>query len=226
MSIANRQSSGYSSLKHHLRPSGRVSSNHSQSDEHPDVVRHIDLRSTLANEDTLVAAMGIIAQIQFKANRGTMAIGSMQLIEARDLAHMNSTLSEMAGTAPGSRIFSMEVTHDTRVSVVTPQRMASLAARICPWGAYVLVGAFGGLGEMIAELLVLNGAKTLVFLSRRGGEPQRAQELCEKMRKRGVEVITYAVDVADRPGLDSAWTSITRRVKVLGVVQCAAVLKV
>lgn len=180
----------------------------------------------LTDEDTRMAATGIIAQIQFKAKHGLVAIGSMKGVEVRNSAQLGSALPNMVDGCPKHHIFSMAIEPDTRIPVAIPKQMASLSARISPSGAYVLVGAFGGLGEMIADLLARNGAKTLVFLSRRGAESPNAQALCDRLKKRGVQVIAYAVDVADHAALKSVWKSLVRRVNVLGVIQCAAVFKV
>jgi hypothetical protein len=180
----------------------------------------------LASREGLVSAIGIIAQLQLKTNLGLLDIGKLRLIETRSVEDMDAVLSEMAESPPFSRIYSMTAAPGTHVSIVTPWKSVSMSSRISPSGAYVLVGAFGGIGEMIAEMLVRNGAKTLIFLSRRGAESPQAKERCEALKKSGIEVVAYAVDVADRQALDAAWASITRHFKVLGVVQCAAVLKV
>ena len=180
----------------------------------------------LADGDTRMTATGIIAQLQFKANHGLVAIDSMKGVETRNLADMSSALSEMADDCPSHRIFSFRIAPNTKIAVATPKRLASLAAHIFSPGAYVLVGAFGGLGEMIADLLVRNGAKTLAFFSRRGAESPNAQALCDRLKERGVQVIAYAVDVADHAALKLVWKSLIRRVNVLGVIQCAAVFKV
>ncbi|SPO03748.1 related to polyketide synthase [Cephalotrichum gorgonifer] len=215
----------YSSLKSHSRPGGSGSSDRSSPAGGTHLVRHIDLRSMLADEGARASIHEIVSQIQFTASRGLIAIGSMQSVETRDLAHMSSALSYMADGCPKDRILSIEVGHDTRVPVMLHKQLTSLSAHISPSGAYVLVGAFGGLGEMIADLLVRNGAKTLVFLSRRGADSPKARAFCQKLKKGGVKIVTYAVDVTNLPALKSVWESVVRQVKVLGVVQCAAVLK-
>lgn len=196
------------------------------SNSRPQLVRNIDLRAMLADKNTRMAATGIIAQLQFKAKHGLIAIDSMSGIETGNLADISSALSEMADVCPSHRFFSIGIAPDTKIAVATPKRLASLAAHISSPGAYVLVGAFGGLGEMIAKLLVRNGAKTLVFFSRRGAESPNAQALCDRLKKRGVQVIVYAVDVADHAALKSVWKPLVQRVNILGVIQCAAVFKV
>lgn len=221
---ANEWSSGYLSLRRNSRSGQRAPVQ--LPNGLPQIVRNIDLRKMLADEDARKTATGIIAQIQFKVNHGLIAIDSMKGVDTRNSAQMSSALADMADDCPKHRIFSMAIDPDTRIAVAAPKQMASLPARISPSGAYVLVGAFGGLGEMIADLLVRNGAKTLVFFSRRGADSPNAQALCNKLEKRGVKVIAHAVDVADYAALQPVWKSLIRRVNIAGVIQCAAVFKV
>lgn len=169
--------------------------------------------------------MRIIAQVQYKANHGLLAIDSMKNVETEELGQINDIITE-ATDYPQDPVLSMMASPDTQVPVVVSKTVSPLSAHISSSGAYVLVGAFGGVGEMIAELLVRGGAKSLIFISRRGADLPRAQVLCDKLQKQGVEVVTCAVDVADHAALESAWKSIVQRVNVLGVVQCAAVFKV
>lgn len=215
---------GYASLTQHSRTS-EDRSFHLVPGGYPGVVRHIDLRSILADADARPSMMRIIAQIQYKANHGLLAIDSMKNLETKDLAEINDTLA-MADGVPQDRVLSMTATPSTRVPVAVSRKLAPLSDHISPSGAYVLVGAFGGVGEIIADLLVRGGAKSLVFLSRRGANSPGAQVLCTRLRERGVEVVAYAVDVADEAALKAVWKSIVQRVNVSGVVQCAAVFKV
>lgn len=190
------------------------------------MVRRIDLRSILEDENSRSSVMRIIAQIQSKANNGLLAIGNMKNPEAKELSQINSVISEATDSYPQDRILTVTATPDTHIPVVVPKTLSLLSAHISSSGAYVLVGAFGGVGETIADLLVRGGAKSLIFLSRRGADSSRAQVLRNKLQEQGVDVVAYAVDVADHAALRSVWKSIARRVNVLGVVQCAAVFKV
>lgn len=190
------------------------------------MVRCIDLRSILANGNSRSSAMRIIAQIQYKANNGLLPIDSMKHVESKELTQINNIIAETGEGYALGRILSIKATHDTQVPTVVSKKVAPLSTHISSSGAYVLVGAFGGIGEMIADLLVRGGAKSLIFLSRRGAESPRAQVLCSKFQEQGVEVVTCAVDVADHAALKVVWKSIVQRVNVLGMVQCAAVFKV
>ena len=150
----------------------------------------------------------------------------MKATETRDLTSVSNILNDAARGYPRDRIISILATPNAQVPVAVLKQLTPLTAHISSSGAYVLVGALGGVGEMIADLLVRGGAKTLVFLSRRGTESPKAEDLCKDFQQRGVRVIIHAVDVTDLSALKSVWESVTQQVSVLGVVQCAAVFKV
>ncbi|MEO5720310.1 MAG: SDR family NAD(P)-dependent oxidoreductase [Chthoniobacterales bacterium] len=57
-----------------------------------------------------------------------------------------------------------------------------------PDGSYLITGAFGGFGKVLAEWLVDRGARHLVLTSRNGPTTPEAEEFLTKLRGRGVEV--------------------------------------
>ncbi|GKT50772.1 reducing polyketide synthase PKS1 [Colletotrichum spaethianum] len=113
----------------------------------------------------------------------------------------------------------LEANQDSLVRVARQMQTKPLAEAIDPEGTYVLAGGLGGLGRSIAKLLVDNGAKKLVFLSRSGGSAD-AKTFLKSLHR--VDVKAIAVDITDRKALESLIPALG---KVSGVVQCAAVIK-
>ncbi|MGI8438466.1 MAG: SDR family NAD(P)-dependent oxidoreductase [Chthoniobacterales bacterium] len=64
-----------------------------------------------------------------------------------------------------------------------------------PNGAYLITGAFGGFGKVVAEWLADRGVRHLVLTGRSGAATPEAEEFLEKMRGRGVEVQVVRADV-------------------------------
>ncbi|MDQ2659021.1 MAG: SDR family NAD(P)-dependent oxidoreductase [Verrucomicrobiota bacterium] len=62
-------------------------------------------------------------------------------------------------------------------------------------GAYLITGAFGGFGKVVAEWLADRGALHLVLTGRSGAATAEAEEFLAKMRGRGVEVQVVRADV-------------------------------
>jgi KR domain-containing protein len=115
---------------------------------------------------------------------------------------------------------------DTIVNVKTSREISPLHDAVSPDGIYVLIGAFGGLGEVIARMLVSGGARNLVFLSRLAESRPRAKAFADGLRSEGVSIRSFEVDIGDLHTLRSVWFEIADSGSVVGVVQCAAVLKV
>ncbi|MDI1312863.1 type I polyketide synthase [Prosthecobacter sp.] len=62
-------------------------------------------------------------------------------------------------------------------------------------GAYLITGAFGGFGKVLAEWLTDCGARHLVLTSRKGASTPDAKAFVEKLRGRGVKVQVVCADV-------------------------------
>lgn len=91
---------------------------------------------------------------------------------------------------------------------------------------YIIVGGLGGLGRSIAKLLVDNGAKYLVFLSRSGGRTQEAQDFLNALTQSGAASATaMACDVADANQLTLTLSSLAKtHPPIKGAIQAAMVL--
>ncbi len=69
---------------------------------------------------------------------------------------------------------------------------------IKPEGCYLITGAFGGFGRVLAEWLVEGGARHLVLTSRSGAEAPDAQAFVQNLCQRGVEVRVVCADIGSR----------------------------
>jgi acyl transferase domain-containing protein/acyl carrier protein/phospholipid N-methyltransferase len=62
-------------------------------------------------------------------------------------------------------------------------------------GRYLITGAFGGFGKVLAQWLVEAGARDLVLVSRRGAETPEAEAFVARLRHRGVSVSVFRADI-------------------------------
>ena len=67
--------------------------------------------------------------------------------------------------------------------------------KVKPDGCYLITGAFGGFGKVLAEWLVDCGARHLVLTSRSGPATPEADAFLSKLRGRGVDVKVVLADV-------------------------------
>jgi acyl transferase domain-containing protein/acyl carrier protein len=89
-------------------------------------------------------------------------------------------------------------------------------------GSYLITGAFGSLGQLVAKHLVDQGAKKLLLLSRR--EPDKTQlSFIKTLREQGAEIDFAAVDLTQRDALQAFIDSHHKTLK--GVVHLAGVLE-
>ena len=79
-----------------------------------------------------------------------------------------------------------------------PRRGEPIAPKfeIKPDGAYLITGAFGGFGKVIANWLVHSGARHLLLSSRSGASTPEAEAFVKSLHDRGVTVQTVKADVS------------------------------
>jgi acyl transferase domain-containing protein/NADPH:quinone reductase-like Zn-dependent oxidoreductase/NAD(P)-dependent dehydrogenase (short-subunit alcohol dehydrogenase family)/SAM-dependent methyltransferase/acyl carrier protein len=79
-----------------------------------------------------------------------------------------------------------------------PRRGEPLASKfeIKPDGCYLITGAFGGFGKVIANWLVQSGARHLILSSRSGASTSEANEFVNSLREREVAVHIVKGDVS------------------------------
>jgi acyl transferase domain-containing protein/acyl carrier protein len=66
-------------------------------------------------------------------------------------------------------------------------------------GTYLITGAFGGFGKVIARWLVKNGARHLVLSSRSGAATPEAQSFVEELKAQNVDVRVVRADAGSAP---------------------------
>ncbi|MBA2680827.1 MAG: SDR family NAD(P)-dependent oxidoreductase, partial [Ktedonobacteraceae bacterium] len=89
--------------------------------------------------------------------------------------------------------------HESHVARLMPLRLPPVISdsRLCQSeGCYVVTGGLGGLGRLLAQWLIEQGARQLLLLGRRPLDEQRQQQLRE-WAEQGVQVRYQVVDVAD-----------------------------
>lgn len=112
------------------------------------------------------------------------------------------------------------------VKVASPKIVRAISDVISPKRTYVLAGGLGGLGRCISELLVKNGARHLVFLSRSGPSSKIAKDFYQGLKNNGVNAEVFLVDICDARALREVSRGISGEMPpVAGVFQCAAVIK-
>jgi acyl transferase domain-containing protein/acyl carrier protein len=90
--------------------------------------------------------------------------------------------------------------------------------------AYLITGAFGGLGQPIARWLVDQGARHLVLVGRQGAKAAGGAALVAELEARGAVVHAVAADISDREAVARLFASLDPSVPLRGVVHAAAVL--
>lgn len=92
-----------------------------------------------------------------------------------------------------------------------PRRAEPLAPgfEVKPDGCYLITGAFGGFGKVLATWLVDCGARHLALASRSGAATPEAGAFVQNLRNRGVEVLVIRADVASPDDVKRLLTEIT-----------------
>ncbi|MFD0312575.1 SDR family NAD(P)-dependent oxidoreductase, partial [Streptomyces sp. NPDC127119] len=92
-------------------------------------------------------------------------------------------------------------------------------------GTVLMTGGTGGLGALIAHRLVVeHGVRSLLLVSRRGGDAPGADELAASLRELGAEVEVVGCDVTDRVAVERLLGRFSPQNRLTGVVHAAGVL--
>jgi NADPH:quinone reductase-like Zn-dependent oxidoreductase/acyl carrier protein/nucleoside-diphosphate-sugar epimerase len=96
---------------------------------------------------------------------------------------------------------------------------------IKPDGCYLIVGAFGGFGRVIANWLVQRGARSLALCSRNGASTPETEAFVQSLRDRGIEVQVLKADVGSSKDVAHLFTEIRKVGRPLrGVFHLAMVI--
>jgi NADPH:quinone reductase-like Zn-dependent oxidoreductase/acyl carrier protein len=92
-------------------------------------------------------------------------------------------------------------------------------------GSYLITGAFGGFGKVLAQWLVEAGARDLVLVSRSGAESPEAATFAARLRDRGVKVTVFRADVGSPEDMARVMTAVRSAERPLkGVFHLAMVI--
>ncbi|KAK8122160.1 polyketide synthase [Apiospora sp. TS-2023a] len=105
------------------------------------------------------------------------------------------------------------------------ENIKSVRDSIRPDATYVLAGQ-GGLAMEIAKLLTKNGARHIALLSRSGCSSEESHNNVASLKKRGVSVNVFKVDVCNKAALETTVNAIEQTMpQIKGVFQCAATIR-
>lgn len=90
---------------------------------------------------------------------------------------------------------------------------------------HIITGGTKGLGLEIAKWLVSKGAKSISLVSRSGLKNDDVKEEVKKMRKQGVDVQVYSVDISEKKQVERLFNLIhSKKQTIGGIFHCAMVL--
>ncbi|KAJ5097819.1 type I iterative polyketide synthase [Penicillium argentinense] len=92
-----------------------------------------------------------------------------------------------------------------------------------PNASYLIVGGLGGIGRAVANWLVENGARHLVFLSRSGARSPKDQAFLQELRSQGCQPIAIAGSVTNMDHVKCAVTA--SPMPISGLIHLGMVLK-
>ncbi|XP_077986126.1 putative polyketide synthase 1 [Glandiceps talaboti] len=84
-----------------------------------------------------------------------------------------------------------------------PERFDQLGDIFQEKATYLITGAFGGVGQALVRWMQRMGAKHMVMVSRSGAKTAAAKRTLDFLKRKGVEIHTFAVDVSDYESIKS-----------------------
>ncbi|VBB80680.1 Putative polyketide synthase [Podospora comata] len=93
-----------------------------------------------------------------------------------------------------------------------------------PSATYIIAGGLGALGLNIADMMIAQGAKHLIFLSRSGGTKNQSD--LTRLRSHGITAEAFPCDVTNSTSVSKVFSHLrSAKHKIAGVIQCAMVLE-
>lgn len=162
----------------------------------------------------------IFATVQGLLTAG--AVGVLSPPSVFQAGDMDKAMAEVENKSRSGAVV-LDVKSDSPVPVTFP---LPSALTLDPTATYILSGGLGGIGPSVAERMIKNGARHLVFLSRSGPKSPEAQEHLRRLQGLGCKTDALACDVGDIEALRGAMDIFKQRGwNIRGVVQCAMVLR-
>ena len=126
--------------------------------------------------------------------------------------------------APGAFRYMAQAKHIGKIVVVQPEAARAVPAAVRADATYLITGGLGALGQVVAEWLVEQGARSLVLVGR-GAPSARAAATVERLRAAGARVTIAQADVSRAEAVEALLREIGRTLPPLrGIVHAAGVL--
>lgn len=91
--------------------------------------------------------------------------------------------------------------------------------------AHVITGGVGGMGILMASVLVKSGAKCMVLTSRRDAVPAESLEMFEALMSSSAQIVRRRVNSASAEGMREVMADNTLHPPILGITHGAGVLR-
>ena len=151
-----------------------------------------DLVEAAKNEPGLIKEM--FQKLVGEFNQGNLRPLSLQIFPMVDCIKAFRTMSNAKHTG---KIVISQQTSEIRVDSSGADETVDFFHSD---GAYLITGGFGGLGLLIAQWMIKNGARNLALMGR-SGPPDSPKTTISKMEKAGATVLQYRGDVSRQADL-------------------------
>ncbi|XP_070532355.1 probable polyketide synthase 1 [Ptychodera flava] len=160
----------------------------------------MDLKTFLENK----TFMSCQIDIRLKQDRNGMQKSLekvVKLFEERKLQPLPTSVYQIADYKDAFRMMSKgqhigKVVFELKESFF-PERFDQHGDIFHEKATYLVTGAFGGVGQALVRWMQKMGAKYLVLISRSGAKSAAAQRTLEFLKRKAVQVYTFAADVSD-----------------------------
>lgn len=139
-----------------------------------------------------------------------------QVVDAFRYMQKGQHIGKIVVTMPGEG-------HASSASNLEIVRRAK-SAHFRPDASYLLVGGLGGLGRAVSTWMVENGARSLVYLSRSGGESLQDKAFVRELSAQGCTAQVFKGDAACQQDVEKAIRDADR--PIAGVLLMSMVLQV
>lgn len=178
----------------------------------------VDMESVQESRKQLVSAM--LSDVFGLLRNGS--VGMISSPTVFPVSQIDKALQTMSENKSSSDVV-LDIKANDPVPIMFP-RLTQL--QLDPTAAYVLSGGLGGLGPSVAEMMIKNGARHLIFISRSGAASEEAREVLRRLQSLNCKADAFACDIGDIAALQMVMhTCREGGYKVRGLIQCAMVLR-
>ncbi|GGC48545.1 type I polyketide synthase [Chelatococcus reniformis] len=152
----------------------------------------------------------------------SLLAGALKHIDAGDLGRPITSVYPAREALDAMRLM-QKARHIGKLVLAAPQP-GERGQDIRSDATYLVTGAFGGIGRLIAPWLAQRGARHFALVGRRTPDADIEQDLAV-LRAAGADVRTFAADIADRSQVDQLLQTIAAAMPPLrGIIHAAGVL--